>query len=99
MTLGGANVWTDFSYGSRADTPSGFLLNPEGNRLIFFNRWKKSRTNNIKVYTHLFYANSRGEPDGLKNTRLIDLNCARETWDELVNNGWIVMDFNLAKLS
>ena len=88
MTLGGANVWTNFSYGSRTTTPSGCLLNPEGSRLIFFERCKKSSTNNIKVFTHLFYTNHLGEPAGIKNTRLLDLNCAFETWDELVNNGW-----------
>jgi len=88
MTIGGANVWTNFSYGSRTDTPSGCLLNPEGSRLIFFDKCKKSRVNNIKVFTHLFYTNHLGEPAGLKNTRLLELHCAFETWDELVNNGW-----------
>ena len=50
MTLGGANVWTNFSYGSRTDTPSGCLLNPEGSHLIFFDKCKKSRVNNIKKH-------------------------------------------------
>ena len=88
MTLGGANVWTNFSYGSRTYTPSGCLLNPEGSRLIFFEKCKKSRVNNIKVFTHLFYTNHLGEPAGLKNTRLLELHCAFETWEELVNHGW-----------
>ena len=88
MTLGGANVWTNFCYGSRTAAPSGCLLNPEGSRLIFFDRYKKSSICNIKVYTHLFYTNHLGQPAGLKNTRLLDLNCAFETWDELVKNGW-----------
>ena len=94
MTLGGANVWSNFSYGSRVDAPSGCLLNPEGSRLIFFDKCKKSPINNIKVYTHLFYTNHFGEPAGLKNTRLIALECAYETWDELINNGWTQISYN-----
>ena len=42
MTLGGANVWTNFSYGYRNDSPSGWLLNPERSRLILFAKNKKS---------------------------------------------------------
>ena len=93
MTLGGANVWTNFSYGSHTNTPSGSLLNPEGSRLIFFDKCKKSHVNDIKVFTYLFYTNHLGEPAGLKNTRLLDLNCAFETWEELVNNGWKKVNF------
>ena len=36
MTLGGANVWSNFSYGSRVDTPNGWLLNPQSSFLILF---------------------------------------------------------------
>ena len=73
MTLGGANVWSSFSYGSRVDTPNGWILNPQSSFLILFEKCRKSARNNIKVYTHLFYANHLGEPAGLKNTRLHDL--------------------------
>ena len=34
MTLGGANVWTNFSYGYRNESPSGWLLSPDRSRLI-----------------------------------------------------------------
>ena len=88
MTLGGANVWTNFSYDCLNDAPSGCLLNPEGSHLILFEKCKKSPVTNAKVFTHLFYTNQSGEPVRLKNTRLLDLNCASETWEELVNNGW-----------
>ena len=96
MNLGGASVWNDFSYGSSQETPSGYLLNPAGNRLIFFDRFKKSRKSNIKVLTHLFYTNHLGEPAGLKNTRLLDVDCANETWNELVANGWIEVHYNFS---
>jgi len=95
MTLGGANVWSNFSYGSRIDTPSGCLLNPEGSHLIFFKRSNKSRLCDIKVFTYLFYTNHLGEPAGLKNTRLLNLECAHETWDELINNGWTQVFHNV----
>ena len=36
MTLGGANVWTNFSYGYRNESPSGWLLSPDRSRLILF---------------------------------------------------------------
>ena len=88
MSLGGANVWSNFSYGILIDTPNGWILNPQGSYLIFFERYKKSSRKNIKVYTHLFYANELGEPGRLKNTRLHDLDSAIETWNELIAGGW-----------
>ena len=88
MTLGGANVWSNFSYGSHVDTPNGWLLNSQSSFLILFEKCKKSPLNNIKVYTHLFYANELGEPGRLKNTRLHHLNSAIETWNELIAGGW-----------
>ena len=88
MTLGGANVWSNFSYGSRVDSPNGWILNPQGSFLILFEKCKKSARNNTSVYTHLFYANHLGEPAGLKNTRLHDLDSAFETWNELIAGGW-----------
>ena len=91
MTLGGANVWTNFSYGSRVDAPNGWLLNPQGSCLILFERCKKSAANNIKVYTHLFVSNHLGEPNRLKNTRLHDLDCAIQTWNELIDGGWTLV--------
>lgn len=54
MTLGGDNVRSNFSYGSRINTPNGCLLNPEGSRLIFFERCKKSPQSSIKILTHTF---------------------------------------------
>ena len=88
MTLGGANVWSNFSFGSLIDTPNGWILNPQSSYLILFERDKKSARKNIKVYTHLFYANELGEPRRLKNTRLHELESAIETWNELIAGGW-----------
>ena len=89
MTLGGANVWSNFSYGSRVDTPNGWLLNPQSSFLILFEKCKKSALNNMKVYTHLYYANHLGELGVLKTTRIYDLNSAFKTLNELIAGGWI----------
>ena len=70
MTSGVANVRTNFYHGSLIDPPTGWLFNQKSGLLIFFESYKKSASNNLKVYTHLFYANELGEPAQLKNTRL-----------------------------
>ena len=59
--------------------------------LIFFEIYKKSVSNNLKVYTHLFYANELGEPAKIKNSRLHSIECACETWNELISGGWQIV--------
>ncbi len=78
MMLKAANIWSNFSYGSRLDTTKGCLLNAEGSRLIFFERCKKSPKNNIKIFTHTFYTNYLGEPAGFKSSSKIRLEEARK---------------------
>ena len=70
MSSGVANVWTSIYCGSLIDTPTGWLFNKKSGLLIHFESYKKSLSNNVKVYTHLFYANELGEPAQLKNSRL-----------------------------
>ena len=94
MVFEGANVWSNFSYGSRVDMPNGCLLNPEGSRLIFFERRKKSPHSNIRVFTHLFYTNHLGEPAGLKSTSQICLNEAWEQWHKLQEQGWTEVSYD-----
>ena len=94
MTLGGANVWSNFSYGSSIDTPNGCLLNAEGSRLVFFERCKKSPKNNIKIFTHIFYTNHLGEPAGLKSTNKIRLDEAWVQWNMLQEYGWTEVSHN-----
>ena len=91
MTSGVANVWTNFYPGCLIDPPTGCLYNKKSGLLIFFESYKKSLSNNLKVYTHLFYANELGEPAQLKNSRLHSIECACETWDELVSGGWQIV--------
>ena len=91
MTLGVANVRTNFYNGRLIDAPAGWLFNKKSGLLILFEIYKKSLSNNLKVYTHLFYANELGEPTQLKNSRLHSIECACETWDELVSGGWQIV--------
>ena len=91
MTSGVANVRTNFYRGSLIDPPTGWLFNKKSGLLIFFESYKKSVSNNLKVYTHLFYANELGEPAQLKNSRIVSIECACETWDELVSRDWQIV--------
>ena len=94
MTLGGANVWSKFSYGSRTNSPNGCLLNPEGSRLIFFERCKKSPKNNLEIYTHTFYTNHIGEPAGFKSTSKIGVEEGWKEWNDLQEHGWTEVSHN-----
>ena len=91
MASGAVYVRTNFYCGSLIDAPTGWLFNQKSGFLIFFESYKKSVSNNLKVYTHLFYANELGEPAQLKNSRLHSIGCAFETWDELVSRGWQIV--------
>ncbi len=91
MTSGASNVRTNFYRGSFIDTPTGWLFNKKNGLLIFFESYKKSVSNDLKVYTHLFYANELGEPAQLKNSRINSIECSFETWNELISGGWKIV--------
>tara|TARA_B100000886_G_scaffold324217_1_gene268700 strand:- start:302 stop:592 length:291 start_codon:yes stop_codon:yes gene_type:complete len=91
MTSGVANVRTDFYRGSLIDPPIGWLFNQKRGLLIYFESYRKSVSNKLKVYTHLFYSNELGEPSQLKNSRLHSIECAYETWNELISGGWQIV--------
>ena len=91
MSSGVAYVRTNFYRGCLIDSPTGWLFSQKSGLLIFFESYKKSVSNNLKVYTHLFYANELGEPDQLKNSRLHSIECACETWNELISGGWQIV--------
>jgi len=91
MNSGVANVWTYFYRSSLIDPPTGWLFNKKSGLLIFFESYKKSVSNNLKVYTHLFYTNELGEPAQIKNSRLHSIEWACETWNELISRGWQIV--------
>ena len=91
MTSGVAYVRTYFYRGSLIDPPAGWLFNKKSGLLIFFESYKKSVSNSLKVYTHLFYANELGEPAQIKNSRLHSIECACETWNKLISGDWQIV--------
>ena len=95
MTLGGAKVWTNFSYGYRNETPSGWLLSPDRSRLILFVRNKKSLKNRIRIFAHIYYANDLGEPVAIKSSCQIPLDSAWNKWHDLQLEGWTFEELEL----
>ena len=92
MASGVAHVRTNFYRSSVIDPPTGWLFNQKCGLLILFESCKKSLvSNNFKVYTHLFYSNELGEPAQLKNSRLHSIECACETWNELISADWQIV--------
>ncbi len=95
MTFGGAHVWTNFSYGYRNHSPSGWLLNPERSRLILFTRKEKSLTNNLKIFAYTYYANYLGEPSAIKSVSQMPLDDAWDKWHDLQLEGWTFEELEL----
>ena len=95
MTLGGSNVWTNFSYGYHNDSPSGWLLNPDRSRLILFAENKKSPRNNIRIFAHTYYANDFGQPIAIKSSSQMHLDDAWNKWHELQLEGWTFEELEL----
>ena len=95
IALGGANVWSNFSYGYRNEPPSGWLLNPDCSRLILFTRNKKSNRNNIRIFAHTYYANGLGEPSAIKSSSQMHLDTAWDKWHDLQLEGWTFEELEL----
>ena len=76
-------------------TPTGWLINPERKRVLFFIRDPKSLLRVPKVITQLWYSTEEGIPTRIKNTRIIKLQDALETWNELLNNGWELVEHQI----
>ena len=95
MTVGGAHVWTNFSYGYRNESPSGWLLNPERSRLILFTRNKKSSRVNVKIFAYTYYANDLGEPSAIKSVSQMTLDDAWDKWHDLQLEGWTFEELEL----
>ena len=91
MKPGVAYVRINFYNGIFIDPPTGWLFNQKSDLLISFENYMDSVSNDLKVYTHLFYANELGEPAQLKNSRLHSIACASETWNELISGGWQIV--------
>ncbi len=76
-------------------TPTGWLLSPKRDFVLFFIRDPKSHMSFPNVNTQLWYCTFEGIPTRLKNTRIMDLESAIETWTELITNGWEFVEHQL----
>ncbi len=95
MTVGGPNVWSNFSYGYRNESTTGWLFNPDRSKLILFTRNKKSTRNNIKISAQTYYANDHGEPSAIKSLSQMHLDNAWDKWHDLQLEGWTFEEFEL----
>lgn len=95
MTIGGASVWSDFSYGNHIDTPTGWLLSPDSSKIILFIRNNKSPRNNIKVLILTYHTNHFGEPSLIKSTSQLTLIKAWDKWHDLQLEGWTFKKYQL----
>ena len=97
MTLGGSNVWSNFSYGYRIDKPSGWLLNPEGSKIILFELFNKSARKNLKIQLKTFDTDHLGQPAGVKSARILSIDAAWDKWHDLQLKGWTFETRNFPK--
>ena len=72
--------------------PTGWLVAPTRNFCLFFIRDPKSVIVAPTVFTQLWYCTKEGVPTRLKNTRKLDHASALETWNELLSNGWELIE-------
>tara|TARA_B100000965_G_C18885266_1_gene453736 strand:- start:94 stop:390 length:297 start_codon:yes stop_codon:yes gene_type:complete len=73
-------------------TPTGWLISPANDFCLFFIRDPKSVMVAPTVFTQLWYCTDEGVPTRLKNTRRLDYESSYETWNELVSNGWKLVE-------
>ena len=78
-------------------TPTGWLMQPVKKLVLFFIREQKSLMRLPTIITQLWYSTKEGIPMNLKNTRKIDYDCAIETWNELLSNGWELVEQQMNK--
>ena len=75
--------------------PTGLLVSPARDFVLFFIRAQQSQMNSRDVTTQLWYCTVEGVPTKLKNTRRMDLESAIETWTELITNGWELVEHKI----
>ena len=96
-SLQGMNPPLDISYMNEhvreaLPTPSGWLVAPARDFCLLFIRDPKSVMVAPNIFTQLWYCTEAGIPTKLKNIRRLDYESAHETWNELINNGWELVE-------
>ena len=94
MDLERGGAWPNYYFGCGTNAPNGYLVNPEGSRLIFFEEIKHSPRNNFIIYAHVFYTNHLGDPAGFKSSEEFNVNSAWGKWNELRSKGWTEASHN-----
>tara|TARA_B100001094_G_C17698614_1_gene561573 strand:+ start:351 stop:632 length:282 start_codon:yes stop_codon:yes gene_type:complete len=73
-------------------TPSGWLVAPAKDFCLLFIGDPKSEMAFPTVFTQLWHCTEDGVPTRLKNTRRLDYQSSYETWNELISNGWKLVE-------
>ena len=73
-------------------TPSGWLVAPERDFCMLFISDPKSAMEFPTIFTQLWFCTKEGVPTRLKNTRKLDYQSSYETWNELIGNGWKLVE-------
>ncbi len=76
---------------------TGWLINPCKKLVLFFIQDPKQEPHEVKVITQLWHATAEGIPIKIKNTRTMKLKDALETWEELLGNGWELVEHQINK--
>ena len=73
-------------------TTLGWLVAPSRDFCLLFIRDPKSVMVAPTVFTQLWYCTKEGIPTRLKNIRRLDYQSSYETWNELISNGWELVE-------
>ena len=73
-------------------TPSGWLVAPTRDFCLLFIRDPKAVMAFTIVFTELWYCTDQGIPTKLKNKRRLHYLSSHETWNELIGNGWELVE-------
>ena len=82
-------------FGRALPTPTGWLIHPERKRVMFFIRDPRSFMRMPTVITQLWYSTAEGIPTRMKNTKTMEIGDAVETWNELLNNVWELVEHQI----
>ncbi len=69
--------------------PEGWLRDPNGRWLLCFMRDPQSSQKLPQIYMDKWDTSPVGTPNRFVNRRKVGVTPAIETWDELINSGWI----------
>ena len=72
--------------------PDGWLRDPKGKWLLCFVQGPISSQKFPQTYIDKWDVSPIGTPDKFVNRRIVGLEPAIETWDELISSGWLIVD-------